>query len=127
MPRRPLLAALLAAFALLVPAGVASADATPVGSLPGGPLQEITVKRGQLVAIALPKARASSGYVWRIARAFDADVVRQAEEADVGSSTVVVVFRAQGVGRTTVTFAQTKGDASAKAVRANRYRITVRA
>ena len=110
----------------LVLAASASADSTPVGPLPQGPIQTISVKKGQLVAVALPKASASSGLVWRIARAYDARVVQQAEEADVGESTVVVVFRATGTGRTSVIFAQTRGDSSARAVKALRFRIQVR-
>jgi hypothetical protein len=43
----------------------------------------------------------------------------------VGTSTVVVVFRATGAGRTSVIFAQTRGDASARAVKALRFRIRV--
>jgi hypothetical protein len=125
MTRRLSLAAGVAAL-LLIPAGAARADSTPVGPLPNGPIQEITVKRGQLVAVALPKAASSTGLVWRVARAYDSDVVQQAEEADVGAATVVVVFRATGAGRTSVIFAQTRGDASARAVRALRFRIRVR-
>jgi hypothetical protein len=125
MPRRPRLVAALAAVCTLALAGTAQADSTPVGPLPGGPVQTVTVKRGQLVAVALPKAASSTGLVWRIARAFDAKVVTQTEEADVGSRTVVVVFRAVGRGRTSVIFAQTKGDTSGTAVKALRYRITV--
>jgi hypothetical protein len=125
MLRRLSLAASVAAL-LLVTAGAARADSTPVGPLPSGPIQEITVKRGQLVAVALPKAASSTGLAWRVARAYDSDVVQQAEEADVGASTVVVVFRATGVGRTSVVFAQTRGDASARAVKALRFRIRVR-
>ena len=125
MPRRSHLAAIVAVASSLALAGTASADSTPVGPLPGGPVQTITVKRGQLVAVALPKAASSTGLVWRIARTFDAKVVTQTEEADVGSRTVVVVFRAVGAGKASVIFAQTKGDTSAKAVKALRYRITV--
>jgi hypothetical protein len=109
----------------LVLAASSSADSTPVGPLPQGPIQTISVKKGQLVAVALPKASASSGLVWRIARSYDAQVVQQAEEADVGQRTVVV-FRATGTGRTSVIFAQTRGDSSARAVKALRFRIQVR-
>ena len=76
--------------------------------------------------MALPKASESSGLVWRIARAYDSDVVRQTEEADVGESTVVVVFRAVGAGRASVIFAQTRGESSSRAVKALRFRLRVR-
>ena len=45
----------------------------------------------------------------RVARRFGAKVLRQVSEANVGSS-VVLVFRAGGVGRTTITLALTKDD-----------------
>jgi hypothetical protein len=125
MRRLSLLAAILAAALLAVPTGSARADSTPVGRLPAGPVQTITAKKGQLVAVALPKASERSGLVWRIARAYDSDVVRQAEEADVGERTVVVVFRAVGAGRTSVIFAQTRGDSSPRAVRALRFRLRI--
>ncbi len=69
MPRRSRLVAVLTAVSTLAVAGTAHADSTPVGPLPTGPVQTITVKRGQLVAVALPKAASSTGLVWRIARA----------------------------------------------------------
>ena len=103
----------------------AHADSTPVGPLPAGPVQTITVKKGQLVALALPRPSRSSGLVWRVARAYDAEVVRQTEEADVGSSSIVVVMKATGTGRTTVYFAQTRGDAGTQALKALRFKITV--
>jgi hypothetical protein len=105
--------------------GSAHADSTPVGPLPAGPIQTISVKKGQLVALALPRPSRSSGLVWRVARDYDAEVVRQTEEADVGDSSIVVVFEAAGAGRTTVYFAQTRGDAGAQALKARRVRITV--
>jgi hypothetical protein len=104
--------------------GSAHADSTPVGPLPAGPIQTISVKKGQLVALALPRPSRSSGLVWRVARDYDAEVVRQTEEADVGDSSIVVVFEAAGAGRTTVYFAQTRGDAGAQALKARRVRIT---
>ena len=121
--RRTFLAVLVASTALL--AGTARADSTPVGPLPKGPVQTISVKRGQLVALALPKPSSKGGLVWRVARAYDADVVRQTEEADVGDSSIVVVFKATGAGRTSVIFAQTRGDSGTRALKALRFRITV--
>ena len=75
---------------------------------------------GQLVSVALPTR---AGYFWRIARTFDARVVREVSEGDVGSS-VVLVFRAVGRGHTTVGLAETKGE-TPKAYRALRYDVTV--
>ena len=103
----------------------AHADSTPVGPLPAGPVQTITVKKGQLVALALPRPSRSSGLVWRVARPYDAKVVQQTEEADVGSSSIVVVLKATGTGRTTVYFAQTRGDTGTQALKALRFKITV--
>jgi hypothetical protein len=125
MRRLTLLAAVLAAALLVAATGSARADSTPVGRLPDGPVQTITARKGQLVAVALPKASERSGLVWRVARAYDADVVEQAEEADVGEDTVVVVFRAVGKGRTSVIFAQTRGDSSSRAVKALRFRVRI--
>ena len=103
----------------------AHADSTPVGPLPAGPVQTITVKKGQLVALALSRPSRSSGLVWRVARAYDAEVVQQTEEADVGDSSIVVVLKATGTGRTTVYFAQTRGDAGTQALKVLRFKITV--
>ena len=115
---------LLAACSTLGLVESAHADSTPVGPLPAGPVQTITVTKGQRVAVALPKPSGSSGLVWRVARAYDAKVVQQIEEADVGDSSIVVVFKATGTGRTSVIFAQTRGDGT-RALKALRFRITV--
>ena len=53
------------------------------------------------MAFALPHR--SAGRVWRVARKFDAKVVQQVTEGDVGP-TVVLVFKATGKGTTTVAF-----------------------
>jgi hypothetical protein len=111
--------------ALLVVAAAAFADSTPIGSLPKGPTTSVATQRGQLVAIALPSQKASTGLVWRVARQVDSAVLRQVSEADVGSS-VVVVFRAAGAGTAKVAFALTKGDASSKAVKAATWVVEVR-
>ena len=102
---------------------VAVADSTPVGPLPAAPSATIDVQHGELVALALP--RRSAGRVWRVARPFDSNVLRQVSEADVGSS-VVLVFRARNAGRTTIAMALTKGDASAKALESRRFLVRVR-
>jgi hypothetical protein len=122
---RTLSAAAVAAVALLtLVSGTASADSTPIGALPSGPTTTVLTKRGSFVAVSLPRQPAKSGLVWRVARQVDSKVLRQVSEADVGP-TVVVVFRAVGKGKATVSFAATRGDSSSKAVRASFYRVTV--
>ena len=114
----------LFAIAALGSGGVAAlADSTPVGPLPAGPRATIDVQHGELVALALPQR--SAGRVWRVARPFDSNVLRQVSEADVGSS-IVLVFRARNAGRTTIAMALTKGDASAKALESRRFLVRVR-
>jgi hypothetical protein len=122
-PRRLLaLAAVLAvAFALLA-AAVGSADSTPIGPLPKGPVASTTTKPGLLVAVALPHASPSSGLVWRVARKYASGVVKEISEADVGSS-VVLVFKVVGRGNTSLVFALTRGDASSKAVKSATQKI----
>jgi hypothetical protein len=112
-------AAVAALAATFVTAG--RADSPPVGALPSGPTSIIQTQKGQLVAFALPKR--SAGRVWRIARRFDAAVVRQVSEADVGKS-VVLVFRASGRGTTTVAFGLTRGETS-KAFESRRFTVRV--
>jgi hypothetical protein len=115
--------AVLCLVGVLAGAAVAAAvaSAPPVGPLPAAQVTRVTTTRGQLVSIALP--RRSGGYVWRIARAFDSRVLRQVSEGDVGS-TVVLVFKAVGRGRTAVVVAETRGE-TAKVYRAGRYVVTV--
>jgi hypothetical protein len=118
-------AALLAiAFAgLVLVTAAALADSTPIGPLPKGPVTHIQTTKGQYVAAALP--RATNGRVWRIARAVDRKVLREVSEAHLGTNTVVV-FKATGVGTAHVVFAQTRGDASGKALRSAMYIVRVR-
>ena len=119
--QRTLIATFLA-IALGGGAAGALADSNPIGALPSGPVTSIAAPHGELVAIALP--RRSAGRVWRIARPFDGNVLREVSEADVGSS-VVLVFRAGRTGNTTVSLALTRGDASAKALESRRFLIRV--
>ena len=102
-------------------AAPALASAPPVGPLPPGPVTTVTIKQGELLAVALPRQKASSGLVWRIARPVNAKVARQVSEADVGPS-VVVVFKLVGKGQATIVFAATKGE-TAKAYLARTYRV----
>jgi hypothetical protein len=115
------LIALTASVALIVVAG-AAADSTPIGPLPHPQRTDVTTNPGALVAVALPRQRASSGLVWRIARPLNARVVTEVEERDLAQSTVVV-FRVAGRGSATITFALTRGDASSKALKAIVYRV----
>jgi hypothetical protein len=119
-----LLAAALVGSTLLVSAPAAVADSTPIGAIPKGPVSTVRTSSGSLVAVALPRQRTASGLVWRLARTVDARVVRQVSEADVGSS-VVVVFRTVGTGKTSIVFALTRGEASGKALRSHTTRVSV--
>jgi hypothetical protein len=114
------LIALLSACAL---SASAAADSTPIGPLPAGPVATLGVQQGEPVAIALPQR--AGGSIWRIARPFDTRVLRQVSEATVGTS-VVLVFRANRAGQTTVSLALTMGDASAKALESRRFVVRVR-
>ena len=108
--------------ALATPAALA--DSTPVGPLLPGPVTTMTAAHGTLIAIAVPRRKASTGLLWRIARTVSPRVLRQVGEADIGP-TVVLVFRSVGRGRATVVLALTKGDTSAKAVASVTYRVRV--
>jgi hypothetical protein len=124
--RRSVIAfAILATAVALVVTAVGRADSTPVGPLPAGPVSTTTTAPGQLVAVALPHASKKSGLVWRIARRYDSRVVRQVSEADVGAN-VVLVFKVSGRGKTSLVLALTRGDASAKAVKAVTQKIVSR-
>jgi hypothetical protein len=114
---------LFSVLALCGGAAAALADSTPIGPLPAGPAAAIEVQRGELVALALP--RRNAGRVWRVARPFNANVLRQVSEANVGSS-VVLVFRASGTGTTTIAMALTKNDTASKALESRRFSIRVR-
>ena len=108
--------------AALVLAAPALADSTPVGPLPAGPTSTIQTQKGQLVSFALPSR--TGGKVWRVARAFDSKVLQQVSEANVGAN-VVLIFRATGAGKTTVSFGLTKGE-TAKAYESRRYVVIVK-
>jgi hypothetical protein len=116
--RNAFIAALAAA---LVFAVTAAAAAPPVGPLPAGPTTTISAKKGTLVSVALPSR---AGKSWRVARQYDASVVREVTEANVGN-TVVIVYRAVGPGTTRVVYGLTRGETK-KAYAAATYAITVR-
>jgi hypothetical protein len=111
--------AVLAALA----ASNAQASAGPVGALPKGPVTAISVKKGELVAVALPSAAASTGLVWRVARAYNGKVVSEVTEGDLKAD-VVIVYKAVGVGKTSIVYALTKGE-SATAQQAKTFVVTV--
>jgi hypothetical protein len=125
--RRPIALgfAILVTGVALATAAAASADSTPIGPLPRGPVSTITTGPNQLVAVALPHAAEDSGLVWRLARQYDSAVVRQISEADVGAN-VVVVFKVIRRGKTSLVFALTRGDTSSKAVKATTHEILSR-
>jgi hypothetical protein len=110
---------------VLAVAASAHADSRPVGPLPPGPVSMIRTAPDQLVAVAMARARARSGLVWRLARRYNSHIVRQISEANVGRS-VVLVYRVVGRGDTSLIFALTRGDTSAKAVKAVTHKIRSR-
>jgi hypothetical protein len=114
---------LISTIALSGGAPVALAESPPVGPLPFGPIASIDSQRGELVALAV--LQRGGGRTWRVARLFDATVLQQVSEANVGGS-VVLVFRARSAGRTTISLALTKGDTSATALESRRFQVHVR-
>ncbi|HKU58621.1 MAG TPA: hypothetical protein VJP39_03355 [Gaiellaceae bacterium] len=110
-----------AALVVAVAASAAAASAPPVGPLPRGPATAISVPRGELFAVALPKP--ARGRVWRIARAYNANVVTQVSEG-VQRGNIVVVYRALRAGRTTLSYALTLGETS-KALQAHTFKVGV--
>jgi len=119
------LAAGLITVVVLAVAVAARADSTPVGHLPAGAVSTITTAPNQLVAVALPHASKKSGLSWRLARRYDSNVVRQISEADVRTS-VVLVFKVVGRGKTSLVFGLTRGDTSPKAVKSATHKIVSR-
>jgi hypothetical protein len=117
--------AILATGVALTIAAAARGESAPVGPLPAGPISTISTSPNQLVAIALPRAPKTSGLVWRLARRYDAGVVRQISEADVDES-LVLVFKVISHGKTSLVFALTRGDTSSKAVKAATHKILSR-
>jgi hypothetical protein len=117
MQRIAVLAALAAALVLVVPV---HATAPPVGPLPKGPVTTITTTKGSLVSVALPSR---AGKSWRLARAVNAKVLVEVNEANVGSN-VVVIYRATGRGSARVVYALTRGE-TAKAFASATFNVRV--
>jgi predicted secreted protein len=110
-----------AAAALFAPAALASAP--PVGPLPHrqtAPTVRLAV--GRTFTATLPKPKVA-GRVWRIARAYNAKVVRETREGETKQQ-VWVTFRAVGKGSTSVVFALTRGE-TAHAYAARKYPVVV--
>jgi hypothetical protein len=116
------LAAVLAA-TVCATALAAPRSAPPVGPLPKGPVTTISAARGTTISVALKQAPSSTGLVWRVARAFDSKVVQQAGEGELAGH-IVLLFRAVGPGKTTLSFGQTRGERP-KAVKSATYKIQV--
>jgi hypothetical protein len=115
-------AVVIAAVVGVAGAGLGTASSTPIGELPDGPVTTVQTKPGLFVAVALAQPKKSSGLVWRVARPYDSDVVRQVSEAEVGRA-VVLVFKVVGRGDTSLVFALTRGESSPNALRAATQRI----
>jgi hypothetical protein len=121
-PRRAVAVAVLGSV-LAVFAGAASATAPPVGPLPKGPQTTITAPRGTYVSVSVPKPSASTGNVWRVARRYDTNVVRQVSEQFVGN-VLVLVFKTVRPGTTSIVLAKTHGE-TRKALAASYFRVSV--
>jgi hypothetical protein len=99
----------------------AHATAPPVGPLPTGPTRSIELPAGRTFTVTLP-APSLRGGVWRIARSFDADVVRQVSESETGRG-LRVSFRTVAPGATRIVFALTRGE-TRRAYAASTFRVT---
>ena len=117
-------AALATGFALAI-ATAAHGSSTPIGLLPAGPVSTVTTSPNQFVAVALPHASSKSGLVWRLARRYDSNVVREVSETDVDAN-VVLVFRVLSRGKTSLIFGLTRGDTASKAVKSATHVIVSR-
>jgi hypothetical protein len=116
----------LCAIVAAIFAVTALGSATPIKTIPRGPVTATSTSAGQLTAVVLPHpGGAYRGYVWRLARGYDKRVVREVSEADVGPN-VVVVYRVVGSGRTALVYGLTHGDSSPIAVKSLTHRITAR-
>ncbi len=102
--------------------GSGQASAPPVGALPSGPVSTITTTKGEYVAFALPEHR--GGLVWRVARPFKPGVLDEVREQSGVGGSLVIVFKAIGVGRTSITYGLTRGERE-KAFQSRRFDVRV--
>ena len=91
-----------------------------VRKMPKGPVTTISTSKGSLVSVALPSRAAKS---WRLARAVNANVLVEVNEANVGSN-IVVIYRATGRGSVKVAYGLTRGE-SAKAFASATFNVRV--
>ncbi|HKP18344.1 MAG TPA: hypothetical protein VJT84_07680 [Gaiellaceae bacterium] len=101
----------------------ALASAPPVGPLPAGPVRTLNLSVGDAVTVTLPKPAVAGG-VWRVARAFNARVVRQETESTTKGGGVRATYRAVGAGTARVVFAVTRGETS-RALAARTFKFVV--
>ena len=116
---RVVIASLAVAALFVAPA---NATAPPVGPLPAGPTTLLSARAGKTFRVALVRPKVA-GRVWRIARPYDARIVREVREGETKTQ-IWLAFRALHAGRTTLVFAQTRGE-TAHAYAARRFRVTV--
>jgi hypothetical protein len=102
-------AVLAACVVAAVSVAPAFSTAPPVGPLPPGPVKTVESTVGQTFPVTLPEPAVVGGN-WRIAREFDARVVREVSEATTKSGGVRVSFRAVGTGATRLVFALTRAE-----------------
>lgn len=115
---------LLAALAVAaVTATAARSTAPPVGKLPVGPVSQVRLAAGGTFTARLPKPPVEGG-VWRIARSYDAKVVRETGEKTTAAGGVRVSFRAVAPGSTRVVYALTRGE-TAHALASRTFRMLV--
>jgi predicted secreted protein len=107
--------------AVLLPTGIASAP--PVGPLPLATRVALTAQSGKTFVVTLPKS-SRAGLVWRVARPYDAKVVREVAEGET-KRTVWVRYRAVRRGATRIVYALTRGE-TAHAYAARTFAVVVR-
>jgi hypothetical protein len=106
---KQVLAVLVCALCAAAAALPALSDSTPVGPLPSGPTSTVHLRPYATYRATLPKP-SPAGRVWRIARAFDSQVVQEVAEGETAAGAIWVDFRAVGAGTTRVVFALTRGE-----------------
>jgi hypothetical protein len=122
MPNRFLTAAAVVVAAGAV-AEAALSSAPPVGPLPPGPVQTVERSPGKTFTITLPKPGVEARN-WRVARSYDAGVVREVNEGTKANGAVWATYRAVASGRTRIVYALTH-DEQSHAYASRTYRVIV--